>query len=50
MAAPFAPRSARPSIASRVTMFNFDCPTVVACETEYAAVERGGLPGVDWRR
>ena len=46
--APLAPRSARPSIATRVTMLSFCGPSAVACETEYAE-ESGGLPERDWR-
>ena len=49
MAAPSWASSVRPSIATRVTIFSFCCPTVVACETEYAGVDRGGLPESDGR-
>ena len=48
IAAPLAPRSAEPSIATRVTMLSFCVPIAVACETEYVGVERGGLPEGDW--
>ena len=46
MFAPFAPRSARPSIATRVTMLSFCDPTVVPWDIEYAddGKDRGGLP------
>ena len=49
--APFAPRSADPSIATRVTILSLCVPIAVACETEYVVVgvESGGLPEGDCR-
>lgn len=51
IAAPFSPRSADPSMATRVTILSFCVPIAVACDTEYVVVgvESGGLSESDWR-
>lgn len=48
MFAPLAPLSARPSMATRVTMLSFCWPTAVTCERE-GEKESGGLPEIDGR-